>query len=207
MQVCAPAPARKCLPIVWLRISSVCALGPTRAQVSCYRVYDADMPEYSLAIDLYQTVPDGMTWLYVQEYAAPATVDAQAARRRRGEALSVLTEVCGVPPERIRVRLRRKTARGEQYGKLDEQSTFHVVEEGGLKFRVNFDDYLDTGLFLDHRLDARALACSRRRHALLESICIYRSCDRICCRRAGRSRALRSISRTLILIGPDAIWH
>jgi 23S rRNA (guanine2445-N2)-methyltransferase / 23S rRNA (guanine2069-N7)-methyltransferase len=122
------------------------------AQVSCYRVYDADMPEYSLAIDLYQTLPAGLTWLYVQEYAAPATVDAQAARRRRGEALSVLTEVCGVPPERIRMRLRRRTPRGEQYGKLDEQATFHVVEEGGLRFSVNFDDYLDTGLFLDHRL-------------------------------------------------------
>jgi 23S rRNA (guanine2445-N2)-methyltransferase / 23S rRNA (guanine2069-N7)-methyltransferase len=57
-----------------------------------------------------------------------------------------------VPAERIRVRLRRKTPRGEQYSKLDQQATFHVVEEGGLKFRVNFDDYLDTGLFLDHRL-------------------------------------------------------
>jgi len=122
------------------------------AQVSCYRLYDADMPEYSLAIDLYKTVSDGMTWLYVQEYAAPATVDPQAAKRRRNEALSVLTDVCGVPAERIRVRLRRKTPRGEQYRKLDEQSTFHVVEEGGLKFRVNFDDYLDTGLFLDHRM-------------------------------------------------------
>jgi 23S rRNA (guanine2445-N2)-methyltransferase / 23S rRNA (guanine2069-N7)-methyltransferase len=110
------------------------------------------MPEYSLAIDLYKTVSDSMTWLYVQEYAAPATVDPQAAKRRRNEALSVLTDVCGVPAERIRVRLRRKTPRGEQYRKLDEQSTFHVVEEGGLKFRVNFDDYLDTGLFLDHRM-------------------------------------------------------
>lgn len=122
------------------------------AHVSCYRLYDADMPEYSLAIDLYQTVPDGLTWLYVQEYAAPTTVDPEGARRRRGEALSVLTEVCGVPAERIRVRLRRKTPRGEQYRKLDEQATFHVIEESGLKFRVNFDDYLDTGLFLDHRL-------------------------------------------------------
>jgi 23S rRNA (guanine2445-N2)-methyltransferase / 23S rRNA (guanine2069-N7)-methyltransferase len=122
------------------------------AQVSCYRLYDADMPEYSLAIDLYRTVPDGLTWLYVQEYAAPATVDPQAAKRRRNEALSVLTEVCGVPAERIRVRLRRKTPRGEQYSKLDEQSRYHVVEEGGLKFHVNFDDYLDTGLFLDHRV-------------------------------------------------------
>jgi 23S rRNA (guanine2445-N2)-methyltransferase / 23S rRNA (guanine2069-N7)-methyltransferase len=135
------------------------------ADVSCYRLYDADMPEYSLAIDLYQTVPERLTWLYVQEYAAPATIDAQAARRRRGEALSVLTDVCGVPPERIRVRLRRKTPRGEQYGKLDEQSAFHVVEEGGLKFRVNFDDYLDTGLFLDHRLTRgrlRAIAAGKR---------------------------------------------
>jgi 23S rRNA (guanine2445-N2)-methyltransferase / 23S rRNA (guanine2069-N7)-methyltransferase len=132
----------------------------TGAHVSCYRLYDADMPEYSLAIDLYQTLPDGLTWLYVQEYAAPATVDAQAARRRRGEALSVLTGVCGVPPERIRVRLRRKTPRGEQYSKLDEQSTFHVIEEGELKFRVNFDDYLDTGLFLDHRLTRARLGAA-----------------------------------------------
>lgn len=135
------------------------------AHVSCYRLYDADMPEYSLAIDLYQTLPDGLTWLYVQEYAAPATVDAQAARRRRGEALSVLTDVCGVPPERIRMRLRRKTPRGEQYRKLDEQATFYVVEEGGLRFRVNFDDYLDTGLFLDHRLTRgrlRAAAAGKR---------------------------------------------
>jgi 23S rRNA (guanine2445-N2)-methyltransferase / 23S rRNA (guanine2069-N7)-methyltransferase len=121
-------------------------------QVSCYRLYDADMPEYSFAIDLYQTVPDGLNWLYVQEYAAPATVDPQAAKRRRNEALSVLPEVCGVPAERIRVRLRRKTPRGEQYSKLGEQSTFRVVAEGGLKFRINFDDYLDTGLFLDQRM-------------------------------------------------------
>ena len=130
------------------------------AHVSCYRLYDADMPEYALAIDLYHTLPEGLTWLYVQEYAAPATVDAQAASRRRGEALSVLPEVCGVPPERIRVRLRRKTPRGEQYGKLDEQSKFHVVEESGLKFRVNFDDYLDTGLFLDHRLTRARLGAA-----------------------------------------------
>jgi 23S rRNA (guanine2445-N2)-methyltransferase / 23S rRNA (guanine2069-N7)-methyltransferase len=59
--------------------------------------------------------------------------------------------VTGVPAERIRVRLRKKQARGSQYQKVAEQFSFHVVEEGGLKFRVNFDDYLDTGLFLDHR--------------------------------------------------------
>jgi 23S rRNA (guanine2445-N2)-methyltransferase / 23S rRNA (guanine2069-N7)-methyltransferase len=121
-------------------------------QVSCYRLYDADMPEYSFAIDLYKTLPNGMSWLYVQEYAAPTTIDVEAVQRRRGEALSVLTEVCNVPSERIRVRVRRKTRRGDQYDKFATLPQFYVVEEGGLKFRVNFDNYLDTGLFLDHRL-------------------------------------------------------
>jgi 23S rRNA (guanine2445-N2)-methyltransferase / 23S rRNA (guanine2069-N7)-methyltransferase len=60
--------------------------------------------------------------------------------------------VSGVPQERIRVRTRRRTRRGEQYEKVSEQGHFHVVAEGGLKFRVNFEDYLDTGLFLDHRM-------------------------------------------------------
>lgn len=117
-----------------------------------YRVYDADMPEYAFAIDIYRTLDPDQTWLYVQEYAAPAEIELDAVRRRRNEALSVMPEVTGVPVERIHVRTRRKSKRGEQYRKVDEQANFHYVLEGGLKFRVNFDDYLDTGLFLDHRI-------------------------------------------------------
>jgi 23S rRNA (guanine2445-N2)-methyltransferase / 23S rRNA (guanine2069-N7)-methyltransferase len=135
------------------------------AGVSCYRIYDADMPEYALAIDLYRTVPDRLDWLYVQEYAAPPTIDAHAARRRRTEALSVLTDVTAVPTERIRLRLRRKTRRGTQYETITEQPDYHVVEEGELKFRVTLDKYLDTGLFLDLRLvraRLRALAVDKR---------------------------------------------
>jgi len=123
-----------------------------REQVSCYRLYDADMPEYAFAIDRYRTLDPELTWLYVQEYAAPAEIELDAVRRRRNEALSVLPEVTGVPVERIHVRTRRRTRRGEQYRKVDNQANFHVVAEGGLKFRVNFEDYLDTGLFLDHRI-------------------------------------------------------
>ena len=120
--------------------------------VSCYRIYDADMPEYAFAIDSYRVVAaQPEVWLHVQEYAAPASIDEQAVRRRRAEAFSVLPEVTGVPAERIRVRIRRRQTRGNQYQKVAEQFQFHVVEEGGLKLRVNFDDYLDTGLFLDHR--------------------------------------------------------
>ncbi len=127
--------------------------------VTCYRLYDADMPEYAFAIDSYKVLGEEKkaplagpeVWLHVQEYAAPASIDEEAVRRRRAEAFSVLPDVTGVPAERIRVRLRRKQTRGNQYQKVAEQFRFHIVEEGGLKLRVNFDDYLDTGLFLDHR--------------------------------------------------------
>ncbi|MFL6603813.1 MAG: bifunctional 23S rRNA (guanine(2069)-N(7))-methyltransferase RlmK/23S rRNA (guanine(2445)-N(2))-methyltransferase RlmL [Steroidobacteraceae bacterium] len=124
----------------------------SRSDVFCFRVYDADMPEYAFAIDVYRTLDPDLTWLYVQEYAAPSDIELEAVRRRRNEALSVLPEVTSVPQERIHVRTRRRNKRGEQYRKIDEQANFHVVMEGGLKFRVNFDDYLDTGLFLDHRM-------------------------------------------------------
>lgn len=126
-----------------------------KAGVSCYRIYDADMPEYAFAIDLYRTLPDGVEWLYVQEYAAPASIDEESVRRRRNEALSVLPEVTGVPAGQIRMRTRRQQKGRTQYEKVDRRGQFHVIEEGGLKFEVNFDDYLDTGLFLDHR-DTRA---------------------------------------------------
>src|SRR5690606_4451137 len=130
-----------------------------REGVTSWRLYDADMPEYALAIDLYSGAgPDaGTRWLHVQEYAPPASVDPVAARRRREEALSVLPEVTGVPFENIRLRTRRRQKDG-QYERLQGEDQFHVVEEAGLKFRVNLDAYLDTGLFLDHRLTRQALA-------------------------------------------------
>jgi 23S rRNA (guanine2445-N2)-methyltransferase / 23S rRNA (guanine2069-N7)-methyltransferase len=166
-----------------------------RSGISCYRLYDADMPEYAFAIDVYRTIDvpattqsarpaaharssgpalssasatpgtGEPTWLYVQEYAAPAEIEVEAVRKRRGEALSTLSDVTGVPPERVRVRTRRKTKRGEQYGKVQDRADYHVVLEDGLKFLVNFDDYLDTGLFLDHRMTRarlRAAASGRR---------------------------------------------
>jgi 23S rRNA (guanine2445-N2)-methyltransferase / 23S rRNA (guanine2069-N7)-methyltransferase len=141
-----------------------------RSGVTCYRLYDADMPEYAFAIDVYKTIEEAPrggepTWLYVQEYAAPAEIELEAVRKRRGEALSTLPDVTGVAPDRIRVRTRRKTRRGDQYGKVQNRSDYHVVLEDGLRFLVNFDDYLDTGLFLDHRVTRarlRAAASGKR---------------------------------------------
>ena len=136
-----------------------------REGISCYRLYDADMPEYAFAIDLYQAIEPQESWLYVQEYAAPAEIEREAVQRRRAEVLASLPEVTGVPVERSRLRTRRRTQRGEQYVKLGEQSRVHTVLEGGLRLRVNFDDYLDTGVFLDHRMTRarlRAAASGRR---------------------------------------------
>jgi 23S rRNA (guanine2445-N2)-methyltransferase / 23S rRNA (guanine2069-N7)-methyltransferase len=139
----------------------------TRTGVSCYRLYDADMPEYAFAIDLYRTVDTQEDWLCVQEYSAPAEIEREAVQRRRGEVLASLPGVTQVPPERTRVRTRRRTPRGEQYGKLDARQRFHVVAEGNLRFRVNFDDYLDTGLFLDHRLTRARLRGAARGRSFL----------------------------------------
>jgi 23S rRNA (guanine2445-N2)-methyltransferase / 23S rRNA (guanine2069-N7)-methyltransferase len=139
-----------------------------RQQVSCYRVYDADMPEYAFAIDRYAEAGGGAVHLHVQEYAAPPTVDPEAARRRRHEALGVLGEALAVAPERIHLRLRRSrrggTALGEPAGSQPRLAASHrvpppaapssrlVVEEGGLAFQVDLEHRFDTGLFLDQRL-------------------------------------------------------
>ena len=88
-----------------------------------------------------------------------------AVQRRRNEALAALPGVTGMSAEFIHLRQRRRTTRGEQYEKLGEQGEFRLVEEGGLQFWVNFTDYLDTGLFLDHRITRQRLrdAAARKR--------------------------------------------
>jgi 23S rRNA (guanine2069-N7)-methyltransferase / 23S rRNA (guanine2445-N2)-methyltransferase len=135
--------------------------------ITCYRVYDADMPEYAFSIDIYgpAAASEAGPWVYVQEYAPPATVDAAKACSRREEALAVVPEVLGVPREAVHLRTRARQRHGAQYTKLDARGEFQIVAEGGLRFAVNFTDYLDTGLFLDHRLTRarlRAAAAGQR---------------------------------------------
>ena len=120
-----------------------------REHIDCFRVYDADMPEYAFAIDLYGREP---RHVYVQEYAPPKSVNQEGARERRREALAVLPEVLGVPLAQVHSRVRKPQKGAEQYTKQDSAAERHTVAEGGLKFWVNFCDYLDTGLFLDHRI-------------------------------------------------------
>lgn len=119
-----------------------------RNRIEAFRAYDADMPEYAFAIDVYGCQP---RHLVVQEYAPPRSVDADGARIRRREVLSVLPEVFNVPIANIHSRVRRVHKGASQYEARGERGRRFQVAEGGLKFQVNFSDYLDTGLFLDHR--------------------------------------------------------
>lgn len=116
--------------------------------VSCYRVYDADLPEYAVAIDIYQ---GDQTWINVQEYEPPKTIDQHKADQRLAGVMAEIPRVFGVSRDNVFLKIRRRQRKTDQYEKVSDQGRFHIVEEGGCKLRVNFEDYLDTGLFLDHR--------------------------------------------------------
>ncbi|MDD1015989.1 bifunctional 23S rRNA (guanine(2069)-N(7))-methyltransferase RlmK/23S rRNA (guanine(2445)-N(2))-methyltransferase RlmL [Pseudomonas rubra] len=116
-----------------------------RENVSCYRLYDADMPEYALAIDLYQD------WVHVQEYAAPRSIDPEKAQARLFDALAAIPQALGIDQSRVVVKRRERQSGTRQYERQSTQGQFLEVQEGGVKLLVNLTDYLDTGLFLDHR--------------------------------------------------------
>jgi 23S rRNA (guanine2445-N2)-methyltransferase / 23S rRNA (guanine2069-N7)-methyltransferase len=126
-----------------------------REGVSCYRLYDADMPEYALAVDLYQ---GEQRWVHVQEYEAPKTVDERKARLRLREAMAVIPEVLALPQENVYFKVRKRQKGAAQYTRQAEEKQFFEIEEGGCRFLVNFTDYLDTGLFLDHRITRQMVA-------------------------------------------------
>ncbi|WP_445672873.1 bifunctional 23S rRNA (guanine(2069)-N(7))-methyltransferase RlmK/23S rRNA (guanine(2445)-N(2))-methyltransferase RlmL [Pseudomonas inefficax] len=116
-----------------------------REQVDCYRLYDADMPEYALAVDLYQD------WVHVQEYAAPRSVDPDKAQARLLDALAAIPQALGIAPQRVVLKRRERQSGTRQYERQATEGRFQEVSEGGVKLLVNLTDYLDTGLFLDHR--------------------------------------------------------
>jgi 23S rRNA (guanine2445-N2)-methyltransferase / 23S rRNA (guanine2069-N7)-methyltransferase len=124
-----------------------------REGVDCFRAYDADLPEYAAAIDVYTEDADEAprAFLHVQEYQAPSTIPEADARRRFGEIVRAAGEVFAVPREQIAIKTRARGKGGSKYGAMAERGEFIVVREGAARLRVNLFDYLDTGLFLDHR--------------------------------------------------------
>jgi len=116
--------------------------------ISCYRLYDADLPEYSVAIDLYQTEK---LWVNVQEYEAPKSISAHKANERLAGILAEIPRVLNIDKSQVFLKIRRKQKNTDQYEKQDNKANFHIIEENNCKFLINFEDYLDTGIFLDHR--------------------------------------------------------
>ena len=113
--------------------------------IECYRLYDADMPEYAVAVDCYGE------WVHVSEYAAPASVDATAAEMRLRDVLAAIPSALQVDPRRVVLKQRARQRGSRQYEKFDQRGEFMEVREGDARLLVNLTDYLDTGLFLDHR--------------------------------------------------------
>ena len=118
--------------------------------IQCYRAYDADIPEYSAAVDVYQT--DSGRFAVVQEYVAPKTVDPRKARHRLNELVTGVGLGLSLPRDAIIVKERDRQRGKNQYQVADKpESNQRRVTEGKASLEVNLEDYLDTGLFLDHR--------------------------------------------------------
>ncbi len=117
-----------------------------RLGVSCYRIYDRDLPEFPLIIDVYEDK------IYLSEYKARHHLTEEQHEAWLQQSLNVIALVTQVPDEHIYLKQRkRKTDRQDQYQKTGTEMEFFTVQESGLHFKVNLSDYLDTGLFLDHR--------------------------------------------------------
>ncbi|WP_376690161.1 bifunctional 23S rRNA (guanine(2069)-N(7))-methyltransferase RlmK/23S rRNA (guanine(2445)-N(2))-methyltransferase RlmL [Wenzhouxiangella sp. EGI_FJ10409] len=141
----------------------------SRSDISCYRLYDADIPEYALAVDVYGAESGG--WLHVQEYEPPGSIDPGKAQARLRSALAAIPAAIGVPPERMVFKVRRRQRGSEQYERMSEQSRTLIVREGPCRLEVNLTDYLDTGLFLDHRPVREWLGANARGKRFLNLFC------------------------------------
>jgi len=116
-----------------------------REQIEVYRLYDADLPEYASAIDVYGSK------LHIQEYAAPASIPEALARSRFAETIRVAEQAMSCDAASVYVKTRNRQKGKEQYQKTGLHGTDFWVQESGLKFKVNLTDYLDSGIFADHR--------------------------------------------------------
>ena len=154
-----------------------------KQNIQCYRLYDADMPEFAMAIDIYGDR------VHVQEYAAPKSVDEKSARERLAEALAVIPEALSVAPEHVVCKQRQRQAGTRQYEKQAATGEFIQVDELGSRLRVNLRDYLDTGLFLDHRPVRRWLREHARNRRFLNLFC-YTGAATVQAVAGGASRSL-----------------
>lgn len=129
--------------------------------IDCYRLYDADIPEYNVAIDIYGE------YLVIHEYAAPATIAEDKAAKRLQEVIYFAPKVLDIPTSKVILKTRAKQKGKNQYQKVNKTQQSFWVNEYGAQLKVNLWDYLDTGLFLDHRKTRQILAGKAKQKRLL----------------------------------------
>ncbi|WP_233522134.1 class I SAM-dependent methyltransferase [Chitinophaga silvatica] len=137
-----------------------------RQNITCYRVYDDDIPEFPFSIEIYED------YAYIAEYSRKHTMDEDAHEAWLDNCLELISKVLDISPSKIWVKQRqRKENRQSQYEKLSQESHILTANEGGLKFKVNLSDYLDTGLFLDHRITRDMVRSEAKDKKVLNLFC------------------------------------
>src|SRR3954462_7079426 len=138
-----------------------------RMGISCYRVYDHDLPEFPFCLEIYDDK------LYLAEYKRHHSLTEHEHENWLQESIRTISEVLGIAGENIFFRRRqKKEGRSGQYKKVDQSHHEFEVEENGLKFIVNLSDYLDTGLFLDHRI-TRQMVRERSKDKIVLNLFAY----------------------------------
>ncbi len=133
--------------------------------ISCYRLYDNDLPEYAFAIDLYGKQ------VHMAEYQAPASIPQQKVETRREQAMNAVQQVLEIPADSIILKTRERQKGKQQYQVQDSSQEFFKVREGAARLWINLHDYLDTGLFLDHRPIRKFIYENARGKSFLNLFC------------------------------------
>lgn len=154
-----------------------------RYQTDCYRLYDADLPEYASAIDCYAG------YVVVTEYLAPKSVDPRKAQQRLQATVIATQEVMQVERDRIVVKQKRRQKGSGQYQRISDTGELFEVHEGQARFLVNLHDYHDTGLFLDHRPVRRLISEAARERRFLNLFC-YTASSTVCAALGGASSSV-----------------
>jgi len=138
-----------------------------RQNISCYRVYDHDLPEFPFCIEFYDDK------VYLAEYLRRHGMGDEEHDEWMEDCILLISKLLGVDIDKIYVRQRKRMSHRteDQYEKLDEEKEFFTIEENGLKFKINLSDYLDTGLFLDHRLTRQMVREESKGKRVLNLFC------------------------------------
>lgn len=132
-----------------------------RNKIDAFRLYDQDLPEYAFALDCYGDL------IHIQEYQKPKDIDEIKAKQRIFEAIGLIKHLLDIPYESIHLKLRQKQKGKSQYERFDKSDHFSITKENKAKFYINLSDYLDSGLFLDHRLMRLEVAKASENKSLL----------------------------------------